>query len=163
MDLTTATRSYAEAQRRGLLDATVGRGTFVRGRAPAPAARTEDASGPVDLSMNMPPQPAEPALRDLLQRGFSTLLARSDVHDILTYRTGAGSAEERAAGTAWLRPTLGEVDPGRLLVCPGAQHALAVALALLARRDAVVLTDPCTYLGLRNAAARSSAEPAPVR
>ena len=43
----TVTRSYTEARRRGLVDATVGRGTFVRETVYAPAAR-----GPADLTIN---------------------------------------------------------------------------------------------------------------
>ncbi len=35
IDLTTVTRAYAEAHRRGLLDAKVGRGTFVRAESPS--------------------------------------------------------------------------------------------------------------------------------
>ncbi|MFC7543076.1 GntR family transcriptional regulator [Siccirubricoccus deserti] len=92
VDLTTITRAYAEARRRGLLQATVGRGTFVRGgQAPAPQPRPEESGGPVDLGMNMPPQPTDPPLRDLLQRGMSALLARADAAAILTYRTGAAA------------------------------------------------------------------------
>jgi DNA-binding transcriptional regulator YhcF (GntR family) len=56
VDLTTVTRAYAEARRRGLTEAKVGRGTFVaesagKARLPPPA-RAE-----IDLSMNLPPQP----------------------------------------------------------------------------------------------------------
>ncbi|GGC34810.1 transcriptional regulator [Siccirubricoccus deserti] len=155
VDLTTITRAYAEARRRGLLQATVGRGTFVRGgQAPAPQPRPEESGGPVDLGMNMPPQPTDPPLRDLLQRGMSALLARADAAAILTYRTGAAAPEERAAGAAWLRPTLGEVEPARVLVCPGAQPALLAVLGTLVARGDVVLTDAFTYPGIRTATAQ---------
>lgn len=155
VDLTTITRAYAEARRRGLLQATVGRGTFVRGtQTPAASSRPEAQSGPVDLSMNLPPQPTDPPLRDLLQQGLSRLLARSGAADLLTYRSGAGTAEERAAGAAWLLPTLGEVDPERVLICPGAQPALLAALSILAEPGDVVLTDRLTYPGMRSAAAQ---------
>ena len=61
IDLTTVTRAYAEAKRRGLTEARVGQGTFVSESAGEtrlpPIATTE-----IDLSMNLPPQPAEAAL-----------------------------------------------------------------------------------------------------
>lgn len=156
VDLTTITRAYAEARRRGLLQATVGRGTFVRdSRQPAAQGRPEaPGGGPVDLGMNLPPQPTDPPLPDLLQQGLSRLLARSEGGDLLTYRSGSGTAEERAAGATWLRPTLGEVEPERVLVCPGAQPALLVALNVLAGPGGVVLTDALTYPGIRAAAAQ---------
>jgi DNA-binding transcriptional MocR family regulator len=155
VDLTTVTRAYAEARRRGLLQATVGRGTFVRSAPPTASPRaTEREGGPVDLGMNLPPLPADPPLPDLLRRGLSGLLARPDVADLLTYRPGAGTEEERAAGAAWLRPTLGEVDPARVLLCPGAQPALLAVLGFLAGPGDVVLADTLTYPGLRGAASQ---------
>lgn len=153
VDLTTITRAYAEARRRGLLQATVGRGTFVRAQ-PAPPPRARPAEGLVDLGMNLPPLPAEPPLQDLLQQGLVHLLARSEPAHLLTYRPGAGTAGERMAGAAWLRPTLGEIDPERVLVCPGAQPALLAALGNLAGAGDLVLTDRLTYPGLRGAAAQ---------
>lgn len=153
VDLTTVTRAYAEARRRGLLQATVGRGTFVRGPVQDPPARPRAAEGPVDLSMNLPPVPADPPLQDLLQQGLARLLASSEPGSLLTYRSGSGSAEERLAGAAWLRPTLGEVGPERVLVCPGAQPALLAILGALGGTGDVVVTDSLTYPGLRSAAA----------
>jgi DNA-binding transcriptional MocR family regulator len=152
VDFTTVTRAYSEARRRGLLQATVGRGTFVRSQAQATATRTTGREGPVDLSMNLPPIPAEPPLADLLQQGLSRLLAGSDATELLTYRAGAGTPEERMAGAMWLRPTLGEVDPERVLVCPGAQPAFIAILRNLAEPGDAVLTDRLTYPGIRSAA-----------
>ncbi|MBP0495128.1 PLP-dependent aminotransferase family protein [Roseomonas indoligenes] len=151
VDLTTVTRAYAEARRRGLLDARVGRGTFVRSAPAMP--RPDGAEGPVDLGMNLPPLPESPDLPALLQEGLSRLLAEG-AQDILTYRRGAGTEEERAAGALWLRPVLGAVNPGRVLVCPGAQPALLAVLGQLAGPGDVVLTDALTYPGIRAAAAQ---------
>lgn len=153
VDLTTVTRAYGEARRRGLLDATVGRGTFIRGAAPVPAE--DPVQGPVDLGMNLPPIPTDPALPALLQQGLARMLGAGDVARRLTYRAGAGSAGERAAGAAWLRPTLGAVPAERVLVTPGAQPALAAVFGALAVRGQTVLTDPLTYPGLRGLAAQN--------
>jgi DNA-binding transcriptional MocR family regulator len=154
VDLTTVTRAYTEARRRGLLQATVGRGTFVRSpQQTAPRGRA-GGGGVVDLGMNLPPQPTDPSLQLLLQQGLAELLARPDSASLLTYQPGAGSAEERAAGAAWIRPTLGEVEPGRVLLSPGAQPALLAALGTVAQAGDVVLTDRLTYPGFRSAAAQ---------
>ncbi|MBS7811868.1 PLP-dependent aminotransferase family protein [Roseococcus sp. XZZS9] len=147
VDLTTITRAYAEARRRGLLEATVGRGTFVRSA--APLSRPQEA-GPVDLAMNLPPVPAD--LRGRLQRDFARVIGQADPSTLLTYRSGAGTLEERAAGAAWVRPSLGEVDPARLVLSPGAQPALLATLGLLAEPGELILADQLTYPGLRSAA-----------
>jgi DNA-binding transcriptional MocR family regulator len=154
VDLTTVTRAYAEARQRGLLQATVGRGTFVRSQAATAPAAPRRPEGRVDLGMNLPPLPVEPSLPDLLQRGLSALLARPDTAELLTYRAGSGTAEERAAGAVWLRPTLGAVDPQRILLSPGAQPALLAGLGAVAGAGDVVLTDQLTYPGIRGAAAQ---------
>src|SRR3972149_1571277 len=56
-DLRTVPRAYAEARRLGLTEARVGPGTFVKA-GPSQPARQAMSPG-IDLSMNLPPQPAE--------------------------------------------------------------------------------------------------------
>ena len=150
VDLTTITRAYAEARRRGLLQATVGRGTFVAPKAQPQTARLRRPEDPIDLTMNLPPLP--PDLADCLQRGVLRLLAGSEPAELLTYRSGAGTPEERTAGAVWLRPTLGDTDPERVLVCPGAQPALGAVLRAVAEPGDVVIADKLTYPGMRAAA-----------
>jgi len=58
VDLTTVTRAYGEARRRGLLEARVGQGTFVS-ETTARAPFDLPAQVKIDLSMNIPPQPVE--------------------------------------------------------------------------------------------------------
>ena len=163
VDLTTITRAYTEAQKRGLLQARVGRGTFVRAEPSTAPVRAHPPDGPIDLGMNLPPIPTNPPLPVLLQQGLPRLLAETDPSLLLTYRTGCGSADERAAGATWLRPTLGEVDPERILVCPGAQPALFSVLGLVAASGDVVLTDALTYPGIRGAASQLGIRLAGVR
>ncbi|TPG55935.1 PLP-dependent aminotransferase family protein [Roseomonas nepalensis] len=152
VDLTTITRAYAEARRRGLLQATVGRGTFVRAGLPAVAGEEGGPERVVDLGMNLPPHPADLPLPEVIQRGLDALLADADPASLLTYREGAGTRAERAAGAAWLRPTLGETDPERVLLSPGAQPALLAALSTMAKQGDAVLADALTYPGIRGVA-----------
>ena len=60
IDFTTVARAYAEAHKRGLVDSTVGRGTFVCGKRALAIPRAVAARPQVDLSMNMPPEPFTP-------------------------------------------------------------------------------------------------------
>ena len=48
MTVTTVTRAYTEAARRGLTSGHVGRGTFIRGREPE-----DNENGLLDLSVNV--------------------------------------------------------------------------------------------------------------
>ncbi|MCJ8142670.1 PLP-dependent aminotransferase family protein [Ancylobacter sp. A5.8] len=147
VDLTTVTRAYNEARHRGLIDAVTGRGSFIAGGAAfsAPA---------MDLSMNMPPPPHGMKLGELIERGLSGLLARSNADVLMAYHVGPGAPQDRLAAARWLEPTLGPVSTSRLMVLPGAQGALASLLSLLTRPGDTLLAERETYPGLIAAAAR---------
>src|SRR5262249_51234127 len=121
-----------------------------------PPPQTKTPRGPVDLGMNVPPLPPRARLEHLLRDGLSRLMAKSEAAELLTYQSACGTLEQRAAGTLWLRPTLGKLDVQRVLVCSAAQSALTAVLCTLARPGNVVLTDALTYPGLRAAAAQLS-------
>jgi len=72
LDLTTVTRAYNEARRRGLTEARVGQGTFVA-ESVARAPRSTASGIEFDLSMNLPPEPIEADLEGRLARGLTAL------------------------------------------------------------------------------------------
>ncbi len=135
--LGTVTKAYGILERRGLVHSVRGRGMFVTGLPPRPA-------GIIDLSINTPPQ----VLSDRLLAATLTRLARRlDAGTFGAYASAAGSHAHRARMTHWLGLQRLEVTPDRVLLCNGAQHALAVAFAVACPRDAAVLTESITYPG----------------
>lgn len=153
VDLTTITRAFAEARRRGLIEATVGRGTFVRSG--AQGTQWRDAGGAVvDLAMNLPPLPDDPSLRHLIQSDMAALMQRQNLAALLSYRVTGGTAEERALAGKWLLPVLGPRDAGEILVVPGAQAAMTAVVSTLTRPGDVIVTDRLTYPGMRALAAQ---------
>lgn len=130
----TVTRAYAEAARRGLVESSTGRGTFVRARrdgaAAAPPAET-------DLSTNIINVPVPSPSPLVLERAAEALVTS-------TY--GPASERHRAAGAAWIGR---RTDPSRVLVTAGAQHALFVAFAAATRPGDVVMTEEVTYHGTK--------------
>jgi DNA-binding transcriptional MocR family regulator len=153
VDLTTVTRGYAEARRRGLLLGRVGRGTFVRGSVGHPRAGASDhADAVTDLSQNLPPQldPDLPALA--LAATLEELSKSPDAGALLAYHDNAGMELHRDAGASWVALRVPDPDPARLVVTNGAQHAITVLLSVLATPGDVVLTEALTYPGFRSAA-----------
>ena len=73
VDLTTVTRAFNEARRRGLVEAQAGRGSFISEK-PEADRRFEPSEPLIDLSMNIPPQPAAADLRKAVSQGISDLL-----------------------------------------------------------------------------------------
>lgn len=135
----TVTRAYAEAARRGLVESSTGRGTFVRAGKRESAAMAED----VDMGTNTVNVPIPAPSPAMLQRAGTML-----VHGL--YATGAGSERHRAAGAAWIGR---RTDPARVVVTAGTQHALFLALAATTRPGDTLLTEALTYQGAKAAAA----------
>ncbi|PWC90871.1 GntR family transcriptional regulator [Azospirillum sp. TSH100] len=164
VDLTTVSRAYSEARRRGLLDARVGQGTFVSIQDTAPTRPPLQPPLPrrlptapaavIDMTMNQPPLPDSPKLLDRMRSGLAQAMLRLDPQALLRYpEAGAGfrSAEEDcAAGARWLAKRLPTLDdPGRIVVCPGTQSALLALLCMLTRPGDTVCTEALTYPGFK--------------
>ncbi|MGE8317153.1 MAG: PLP-dependent aminotransferase family protein [Comamonas sp.] len=147
VDLTTITRAYDEARRRHLLEGRGARGTYV-------AAPKVELSAILDLSMNTPPPPDGVDFGDLLKQGLSQVLMSADAALLMTYHLGGGSDSDRKAGAQWLEPMLGQLDPRQVVVCPGAQAAIAALILALTEPGDVILAEPTSYPGLRAAAAQ---------
>ncbi len=109
IDLTTVTRAYGEARRRGLLDARVGQGTFV---SETTARAASDLPTPVniDLSMNLPPQPVEANLDLRIAQGLATIRSEAGFSAYLGYTRPGGTADEREVGASSAAPMRRSAD-----------------------------------------------------
>lgn len=150
LNFTTVTRGYDEARRRGLINATVGRGTFVA----APARSRAAGAGPIpdrDLSVNTPPATG------WLPRAFRDTLTRV-AHDpalalrMLSYDARLNEETARNAGSSWLSARGLDAPLERVVPTAGALHALSMVLGTLPRPGDTVLTERLAYPGLQNAA-----------
>jgi DNA-binding transcriptional MocR family regulator len=151
VDFTTVARGYVEAQNRGLVNSTVGRGTFVLAAQPAPA-RSDRRAVPVDLSMNLPPEPDDPELIARMQAGLSEV--GHDLVALLRYQGFGGSPEAKDAASSWLGRRALVPSQERLFVSPGAHPAMLAIFSLLAKPGDVILAEAITYPGARSIAAQ---------
>jgi DNA-binding transcriptional MocR family regulator len=141
----TVTKAYLEAERRGLVHAHVGRGTFVSD------AGSQRPAGDrvIDLSLNVAPH--EPAARRLLST--PTGKRNSDLLDALAYSPAPGPDAHRQAAVAWLsRVAHFEPEWTRLLITNGAQQAMSLVFGLLCRPKDTVLCEAATFFGMRRLA-----------
>lgn len=153
LDLTTVTRAYGEARRRGLLDARVGQGTFV---SETTTRATADLPHPVkiDLSMNVPPQPIEANLDIRIAQGLASIQKEAGFSAFLNYQRPGGSDGDRNTAANWLRVRVPKAQADRLIIYPGTQSAIFNVLLSLTSRGDVVLTEALTYPGVRAVAER---------
>ena len=144
VDVTTVSRAYAEARRRGLIAGHVGRGTYVR--AARPTLVVSRSIGLIDLTVNLPPEPSD--VCDAAMRKTLGELARTTaIAPLLTYAPFGGSPEHREAGSAWCNDRGVAVSPDRVLVCGGAQQAVIAVLSAHCEPGDVVLAESLTYPG----------------
>lgn len=147
VDLTTVTRAFNEARRRGLVSAQAGRGTFISEGIDGESG--EATQSLIDLSMNIPPQPSGVDFRKVLPSGIASVLGspRGLLH--LHYQESTGAESDRRAAAGWLAPRIEGVAPDRIVVTGGAQSALFAVSELLFDRGDAVATGAMTYPGLK--------------
>lgn len=147
VNVTTVTRGYTEADRRGLISGQIGRGTFVR--PPAFTIPQIQAAGLIDLATNaLLPQAHAGALASSL----ASLISRTAPEQLFNYQPHAGRPEHRAVAAAFLRASHVPADATDTVITSGAQHAMAVALATLTAPGETVLCESLTYTGMRSLA-----------
>ncbi|MEH6773743.1 MAG: PLP-dependent aminotransferase family protein [Cereibacter changlensis] len=158
LDFTTISRAYAEAARRGLVESHVGRGTFVRRAASAPAPA---APGPAaeqrraveqDLSMNLPPEPDDPALMAEMAAGLAAL--GPDLVALLRYQATTGSPHDREVARGWLARRGIAAGLDQLAITPGAHATMLAILSNIACPGDRILCEAVTYPGIRSLCAR---------
>jgi DNA-binding transcriptional MocR family regulator len=141
--VTTITRAYTEAARRGLISGHVGRGTFIRG------TEVEDAREDVyDLTLNILMPDKEVAVLEsrLFQRRVLPWT------QLLGYVRPPGHLRHRQAMAAWLGQLGIPARPDHLALTAGAQHAMTTAFAAVTRPGDTILAEELTYSGMKRLA-----------
>jgi DNA-binding transcriptional MocR family regulator len=141
LTVTTITRAYAEASRRGLTSGHVGRGTFIRGR----EIDDGDSDGLLDLGINilMPDKEVAQLEVHLMRRRTLPWM------QLLRYAPKRGHLRHRQAMAAWLAYLGLPVSPEQIVLTAGAQHGLATTLAALLGPGDTLLVEDLTYSGMR--------------
>ncbi|MET0742594.1 MAG: PLP-dependent aminotransferase family protein, partial [Microvirga sp.] len=154
LNFTTVSRGYVEAHKRGLIEGRVGQGTFVVDPARPPCSSTAAPArriGPVDFTMNLPPEPDAPALQARMQAAFVDL--SGNLTNLLRYQGFGGTEEDKEAALRWLKGRGVVTSRERLLICPGAHSALFSILGQVARPGDTICAERITYPGIRALAA----------
>ncbi|MEM9736532.1 MAG: PLP-dependent aminotransferase family protein, partial [Pseudomonadota bacterium] len=149
-------RAYKLGVERGILEAMVGRGTFVRNAGSSPiyamdGLMDEAATGTIDLRGN---QAVDVGQAAALTRALERLIARHDgVLPITGYRRREDDPAALEVFAGWLREAGVPAEASRLLVTSGAQAGVIAVMSLLGRGGGVALTTPTIHPGLRDGAA----------
>lgn len=152
INVSTVTRGYREAEKRGLLAGTVGRGTFVASDAVTATSMVsfEPAiPGMVEMGLISPFSELDPDISE----GFRKIARRKDATSFMRYTDPRGLPEHRQAGAQWAGRYGMDVTAEDVLVVAGAQHGLTCCLSGLLQPGDTIATDGLTYPGLKTLAA----------
>ncbi|PII38962.1 hypothetical protein T190_12190 [Sinorhizobium meliloti CCBAU 01290] len=102
------------------------------------------------MALNVPAHGQE---TEVLSGLFSEVSRSRDLAPLLDYHPHGGIWEHREIIAASVSSGSFTIDPARLLLCNGAQHALDIAIRLVARPGDSILVDSLTYSGFKAIAA----------
>lgn len=148
----TISRAYELAARRGLVEGSVGRGTFVRGPH-EPERRTRGAGsaefaamqdvGLIPMRANLPAPTGQNAA---VTAALEALLRDPDFRaHVADYAEPGGTAPQRNAAAKWFAHPGFTPDPDCLVLTAGAQQALATAISVATEPGDLILTEALTY------------------
>lgn len=142
--IATITKAMNEASRRGIVEARVGSGTFIRER------KEEDRStDAIDLSINILPTGV---VADLLAQAVAQISSGRLCRNLFDYSSYASSAQHRQLGAAWIAQFGTEVRPENLLLTNGVHQGLLAAFGALLSAGETAICEALTYTGIKRIA-----------
>ncbi len=153
----TITRGYAEAERRGLINAIIGSGTFVGNSRRSdvqfnhlnPVARKE-----IDLSLNLPiANQSAPGLSKIIDEISQD---STGLNQLMLYQQESGLNRHRQWAANWLGEQGVRCLPGNITITCGGQHALSLALMATTRPGDSIGAEGLAYPGLPAAASQQA-------
>ena len=149
----TVTRGYSEAERRGLVSAIVGSGTFVSSQKLPDiqfAHLSPSASNEIDLSLNLPiANQSAPGIRSVLQEisGEQELFV-----ELMGYQHERGLKRHRLWAAGWLAEQGIRCNSDNLAITCGGQHAITLSLMAATRAGDTIAAEGLAYPGLKTVA-----------
>ncbi|USK68619.1 PLP-dependent aminotransferase family protein [Peribacillus asahii] len=142
LNFTTITRAYKICERRGLIYATTGSGTFVAPNAARSITiSTENLKNTLDLGFVASFEQSNELVVDVMQK----VVNKSYASQLLNYNDPTGIPHQKTAGLNWMKSFGIHADQEHMAIVSGAQNALAIALTALFEPGQRIATDVYTY------------------
>ena len=161
VNLTTISRAYKEAEKRGLISGTIGRGTYV--------SQNDKKSITLPEILSSDDEIIELGLVGSMKiEGYDLSKLLKDVADdnildsLLDYVPSQGILKHREAAAKWIKQYGLNVNPDRIVICAGAMHAISCCLLGLFEPGDRIAVDSLTFTGFKNAAQLSHIKLEPI-
>lgn len=142
VSVNTITRAYAVCERKGIVYAMVGSGTFVSPQAVGSAHATGVQKGDfIEMGMIEP----FPQLNSIVAKTVQAVVASAELDQLLDYHTPPSHFKHKQAGKKWMASNGHEVPAEEVLITSGTQNSMVVSLTALFRAGDKIAVDPYTY------------------
>lgn len=148
VNVTTVTRAYKEAERRGLISGTIGRGTYITADAGIDSSLLkidEKTNKIIEMGLVLPLYNNEIDISKAIEK----ILKKKQLNRFLRYTDPLGLPEHRETGAYWVRQFGINVTAEEVVICAGAQHALNCCLNSLFETGDRIAVDYLTYPGIK--------------
>lgn len=152
--VTTTTKAYKEAERRNLITAVVGSGTFITsdcGKKASMHAPELSRGNNIEMGLVWPLHAQE---EGFLARVLAELANSPDLAELMGYASPGGLPGHRRVAANWLKKFGLNVQADEVIITSGSQHAVSCALSALFEPGDRLAVDNLTYPGVKVAARR---------
>lgn len=153
VNVTTVTRAYREAEKRGLVISVVGSGTYVSSDSGCNTSLVDtdrDTGKLIEMGLVHPLYGMEPDIRPIVE----SVLHQVHLKELMAYTPPQGLYRHRLAGSEWMRRYGVNAGPDEVIVTAGAQHALNCIFSSVFQPGDRIAVDCLVYPGVKTAARR---------
>lgn len=158
VNVTTITRAYNEAGKRGLLFASVGNGTYISNDLGMQSSLLDTSSDTsltsyyqsIDIGLVKPLEHLDPDIRPII----SSVMEQKDFMDYMSYTPPQGLLAHREIAATWISRFHIHTDTEHILITSGINHALTCTLSALFQPGDKLAVDRYTYPGIKAIAKR---------
>lgn len=153
VNVTTITRAYNEAEKRGLVASTVGSGTYVSsdlGFCSSLFDTEKEEKKLIEMGLVLPLYEMEPDLRPMIEKA----LHKNELNQFMAYTSPQGLYRHRLVGCEWVKRFHVNAVPANVVITAGAQHALNCIFSSAFQPGDRIAVDCLTYPGVKTAAKR---------
>jgi len=153
VNVTTITRAFNEAEKRGLVSSIVGSGTYVStgsGYYPSLINTEADSEKLIDLGLILPLYEKEPDISPVVEK----VLRKNNMNELMAYTEPQGLKRHRLVGSEWTRRFGVTADVENIIITAGTQHALNCIFSSVFQSGDRVASDALIYPGVKTAARR---------
>lgn len=159
VNLTTISRAYKEAERRGLISGIIGKGTFVSKKTKLISLQENlNDDEIIELGTIGAIRDDEYNLSELLEE----IAKKEDLNDLFDYIPSQGMLEHRKIASNWINQYGVKSSTENTVVCAGAMHAINCCLLGIFRYGDRIAVDSLTFTGFKNSAQFNNIKLEPV-